>query len=208
MLEQESLLSLLFLNFHDQSKAGQIKTFNLSLLMTILCFWAQLFGFWQLIRPDFGDLDHKVPPPKASRWQDQPRAWLPWAPWAFPKCKTGRSCSHSHSTASDRGEITPLGSRIRSHLHPKHLRPTRAKPWTSRHPDVHHICFFPEGTDPVTHPTDTQIPPQELPMEKLLFFTANKIPGRQIPSNNPQLDQTNTNPGHPWSSKADPWSNN
>lgn len=33
-----SLLSLLFLNFQDQSKAGWIKTFNLSLLMMILCF--------------------------------------------------------------------------------------------------------------------------------------------------------------------------
>lgn len=36
--ELGSLLSLLFLNFHSQSKAGQIKPFDLSLLLLILCF--------------------------------------------------------------------------------------------------------------------------------------------------------------------------
>lgn len=127
MLDLGSLTSLLFLNFQDQSKAGQIKNFSLSLLMMTLL-WVQLFGLRQLIHLDFGDLDFKVPPPslaKASRWQDQPRAWLPWAPWPFPKCKTEHFCSHSCSTASERGEITPSGSRI--HLPPKQLRPTRAR---------------------------------------------------------------------------------
>lgn len=198
MLDLGSLTSFLFLNFHDQSKAGQIKNFNLSLLMMTLL-WVQLFGLRQLIRLDFGDLNFKVPPPslaKASRWQDQPRAWLPWAPWAFPKCKTEHFCSHSCSTASERGEITPSGSRI--HLPPKQLRPTRARERAlnlqmGRHPDVHHICFFPEGTDPIAHPMDTQTPPPELPTgvvgPRPPFSTANKVPGRQIPSKNPNLSK-------------------
>lgn len=38
MLDLGSLLSLSFLNLHYQSKAGQIKTFNLSLTFLILCF--------------------------------------------------------------------------------------------------------------------------------------------------------------------------
>lgn len=38
MLVLGSLLSLSFLNLHYQSKAGQIKTFHLSLMLLILCF--------------------------------------------------------------------------------------------------------------------------------------------------------------------------
>lgn len=128
----------------------------------------QLFGLRQLICLDFRDLDFKVPPPrlaKASRWQDQPRASLPWAPWAFPKCKTERFCFHSCSTASERGETTPSGSRIQSHLPPKQLRPTRAREralnlQASR--CAPHL-LFPEGADLVTHPMDTQTPRPELP---------------------------------------------
>lgn len=197
MLDLGNLTSLLFLNFHNQIKAGRIKTFNLSLLMMTLL-WMQVFGLRQLSHFDFVNLDFRVPPPslaKASRWQNQPRASLPWEPWAFPKCKTGHFCSLSCSTASEKGEITPSGSRIQSHLHPKKLRPTRAREralnlQASR--CAPHL-LFPEGTDPITHPMDTQTPPPELPTGVVgpqpPFFTANKVPGRQIPSKNPNLSK-------------------
>lgn len=178
----------------------------------------QLFGLRQLICLDFRDLDFKVPPPrlaKASRWQDQPRASLPWAPWAFPKCKTERFCFHSCSTASERGETTPSGSRIQSHLPPKQLRPTRAREralnlQASR--CAPHLLFA-EGADPVTHPMDTQTPRPELPTgvagsQPPFSQQIKSLGDKSLQKKKPQLEQTNTNPRHPWSSKADPWSNN
>lgn len=152
----------------------------------------QLLGLRQLIRLDFRDLDFRVPPPsleKASRWQDQPRALLPWAPRPFPKCKTGHFCSHSRSVGSESGEMTPSGSRIQSHLHPKQPRPTkgaRERVLNLQAPRCASHLLSPEDMDPITHPMDTQTPPPELPTGVVgpqpPFFTANEIPGRQIPS--------------------------
>lgn len=68
MLDLGSLLSLLFLNFHNQSKAGRIKTFSLSLLMKTPCFGCN-YLVWGSSSPWFQRFGLQSPSTKSGKSQ-------------------------------------------------------------------------------------------------------------------------------------------